>query len=74
MNAIGHSERETQNRVIALFRDEFHYRFLGDWSDRAGNSNIEKGMLEERLKPVCVSQCGRRRFSLFGGNSVNLRG
>ena len=41
---IGHSERATQNRVIALFRDELGYRFLGDWSDRT-NSNID----EERL-------------------------
>lgn len=34
MNAIGHSERETQTRVIALFRDELKYRFLGDWRIR----------------------------------------
>jgi hypothetical protein len=29
-------------RVIALFRDELRYRFLGDWTDRDGNSNIEE--------------------------------
>jgi type I restriction enzyme, R subunit len=44
MSAIGKSERATQNRVIALFRDELGYRFLGDWTDRA-NSNIEDGIL-----------------------------
>ena len=29
MNGIGKPERVTQNRVIALFRDELHYRYLG---------------------------------------------
>ena len=45
MNDIGKPERATQNRVIALFRDELHYRYLGDWSDRDGNSNIEEALL-----------------------------
>ena len=30
MSAIGHPERETQDRIIALFRDELGYRYLGD--------------------------------------------
>src|SRR6266498_5425087 len=46
---IGKPERATQNRVIALFRDELGYRYLGDWSDRAGNSNIEEGLLSTYL-------------------------
>jgi HsdR family type I site-specific deoxyribonuclease len=45
MNAVGQPERATQNRVIALFCDELGYRHLGDWTDRDGNSNIEKGLL-----------------------------
>jgi len=45
MSDIGKPERATQNRVIALFRDELHYRYLGDWTDRDGNSNIEEGLL-----------------------------
>ena len=48
MTQIGSSERETQNRVTALFRDELDYRFLGDWSDR-DNSNIEEGLLTAHL-------------------------
>jgi type I restriction enzyme R subunit len=49
MSTVGQSERATQNRVIALFRDELHYRYLGDWTDRDGNSNIEEGLLTAYL-------------------------
>lgn len=45
MSTVGQTERATQNRVIALFRDELGYRNLGDWTDRDGNSNIEEGLL-----------------------------
>ena len=50
MNPIGQPERATQNRVITLFRDELGYRYLGDWSDRDGNTNIEKKLLAAYLK------------------------
>lgn len=40
MSAIGQPKRTTQDRVIALFRDELGYRHLGDWTDRAGNNHI----------------------------------
>jgi type I restriction enzyme R subunit len=49
MDSIGKPERATQDRVIALFRDELRYRYLGDWTDRDGNSNIEKGFLTAQL-------------------------
>src|ERR1044071_7203086 len=42
---VGKPERATQNRIIALFRDELGYRYLGDWTDRARNSNIEEELL-----------------------------
>ncbi|TSA30385.1 MAG: HsdR family type I site-specific deoxyribonuclease [Verrucomicrobiaceae bacterium] len=48
MSCVGKPERETQNRVVALFCDELGYRFLGDRSDR-DNSNIEEGLLTAHL-------------------------
>ena len=49
MNGVGRPERATQDRIIALFRDELRYRYLGDWTDRDGNSNIEEGLLKAYL-------------------------
>ena len=49
MSIIGNSERETQNRIIALFTSELGYRYLGEWSEREGNSNIEEGLLTAYL-------------------------
>ena len=45
MSTLGKSERVTQDRVVALFRDELGYRYLGDRSDRPNNSNIEEDVL-----------------------------
>jgi len=53
MSAIGQAERQTQNRVVTLFRDELGYRYLGDWSDRDGNSNVEEALLSDWL-----TRCG----------------
>ncbi|KAA0224677.1 HsdR family type I site-specific deoxyribonuclease [candidate division KSB1 bacterium] len=60
MTTIGKPERATQNRVIALFREELGYRYLGDWSEREGNSNIEEKLLADYLNksgyvPVQIS-------------------
>lgn len=50
MNLVGQPERATQNRVVTLFREELGYRYLGDWTDRDGNSNIEEDLLAGWLK------------------------
>lgn len=49
MSTIGKPERETQKRIIAMFRDQLKYRFLGDFTERQNNSNIEEGALSEYL-------------------------
>jgi type I restriction enzyme, R subunit len=53
VSAVGQPERATQDRVLALFRDELGYRYLGDRTDRDGNSNIEEGLLTAYL-----TKCG----------------
>ena len=53
MSDVGQPERATQDRVIALFRDELGYRYLGDWADRGDNSNIE-----EHLLSAWLTKCG----------------
>jgi len=49
MTPVGLPEKATQNRVIVLFRDELKYRYLGDWTDREGNSNVEETLLTAYL-------------------------
>jgi type I restriction enzyme R subunit len=49
MSGLGF-ERSTQDRVISLFQEKLDYRYLGDWKDRPGNSNIEAGILTAYLQ------------------------
>jgi type I restriction enzyme R subunit len=49
MSSVSQTERATQDRIIALFRDELNYRYLGDWADRADNRNIEEAILSKWL-------------------------
>ena len=49
MNVVGPYERETQRRVIEFFRNSLGYSYLGNWQDRAGNSNIEEEQLTDWL-------------------------
>ena len=60
MSNIGKPERVTQNRVIALFRDELTYDYLGDWEECEGNSNIEEPLLTQM--PVTSPKKRRERI------------
>ncbi|MBI0326509.1 type I restriction endonuclease subunit R [Burkholderia plantarii] len=58
---IGKSEKATQNRVIKLFTEQLKYDYLGDWTDRVGNNNVEEGPLtayltEAGYRPAQISQ------------------
>src|SRR5688572_20650765 len=81
MSNVGQPERATQNRVIALFRDELRYRYLGDWTDREGNTHIEDALLADWLtksgyKPEQISvalhklhvEADNHHRSLYGNN------
>ncbi|GAA3181688.1 MULTISPECIES: type I restriction endonuclease subunit R [Streptomyces] len=49
MSDVGQVERETQKRVVRLFKERLSYRYLGNWEYRTGNSNIEVELLESNL-------------------------
>ncbi|MCL5996394.1 MAG: type I restriction endonuclease subunit R [Chloroflexi bacterium] len=50
MSTVGQKERQTQNRVVKLFRDTLGYAYLGNWEDRLGNRNTEEDHLRAFLK------------------------
>jgi type I restriction enzyme R subunit len=49
MSEVGQRERLTQQQMLRFFQDHLGYRFLGDWKGRAGNRNVEEGLLRDWL-------------------------
>jgi len=49
INTVGIPERATQDRVIRLFQHELGYTYLGDYTDRPANANIEDDRLSAFL-------------------------
>jgi type I restriction enzyme R subunit len=50
MRGVGQLEKKTQRRVVKLFREQLGYDYLGDWTDREGNRNIEEELLRTFLR------------------------
>lgn len=46
---VGEVERETQNRIVKLFKNILNYDYLGNWHDRINNRNIEEELLRKFL-------------------------
>ena len=49
MSAIGEREIRTQRRVVDFFTAGLDYAYLGNWKDRADNSNVEQNLLTDWL-------------------------
>ena len=50
MSTVGQVEKKTQARVVKLFREQLGYDYLGDWTEREGNRNIEEELLRGFLR------------------------
>lgn len=49
MKNVGNLERVTQKRVVELFTQKLGYDYLGDWTERPNNRNIEEKYLYKYL-------------------------
>lgn len=49
MDAIGKTERVTQNRVLLLFQEELGYQYLGDWQEEIRTVPVEEELLRNHL-------------------------
>jgi len=50
MTTVGQKEKKTQKRIVKLLHDTLKYDYLGDWSEREGNRNIEEELLRKFLR------------------------
>ena len=60
MNDVGKPERVTQERVLSLFQNELGFDYLGNRTEREGNSNIEE---EGLTKYLTQSGCSPQQIS-----------
>ncbi len=56
MSPVGQKEKKTQARVVKLFREILDYEYLGDWTDREDNANVEGDLLVPWLKKQAVEE------------------
>ncbi len=50
MSTVGEIEKRTQHRIVKLFSEQLGYDYLGDWTDREDNRNIEEKLLRTFLR------------------------
>jgi hypothetical protein len=50
MATVDQKGQKTQQRMVRLFREQLGYAYLGDWSDREGNRNIEEDLFRKFLR------------------------
>ncbi len=67
MRGIGDIERITHNRVVAFFKNVLGYQYLGNWTDRENNSNVEAEYLFAFLTNVMGYQAdlANRAIDIF---------
>jgi type I restriction enzyme R subunit len=49
VSTIDERERQTQKRIVRLFRDALKYEYLGNWAENTNNGCIEPPLLEKFL-------------------------
>jgi len=49
MSKVGQIERATQNRIVQLFQQQLHYRYLGNLEKEEENSNVDEALLTAYL-------------------------
>ncbi|NOT69683.1 MAG: HsdR family type I site-specific deoxyribonuclease [Methylophilaceae bacterium] len=50
MSTVGQIEKATQQRVVRLFQETLGYDYLGNWSDRVGNRNVDTNLAHSFLR------------------------
>ena len=77
MNTVGQPEFNTQGNVVDFMRDALGYDYLGNWTNRPNNRNIEREYLTDRLagQGHDASIIGKVLFELekasaFGGSTT----
>lgn len=75
--SVGEIEKKTQERVIKLFVNELGYIYLGDFTDRPGNSNIEQEYLRAFLQKqgysnILIDRAIRELVNTAGNQQVSL--
>lgn len=72
MNTIGKPERAARNRIRALFQERLGYAYLGDGSERAGNSIIDAGVPAASLSRAGYGPAAIRTWPLVQATASRL--